>query len=69
MLGVITSTDLLEAVDDRLGDDYAKLAGLTAEEDIKEPLHRSIAKRIPWLLVLFVLGLGEIGRASCRERV
>ncbi len=58
VLGVITSTDLVEAVDDQLGDDYAKLAGLTSEDDMKEPLHRSIAKRIPWLTVLFFLGLG-----------
>ncbi len=69
VLGVITSTDLIEAVDDRLGDDYAKLAGLTAEEDIKEPLHRSIAKRIPWLLVLFVLGLGVSSVVSGFEHV
>lgn len=58
VLGVITATDLLEAVDDSMGDDYAKLAGLTSEEDVKEPLHQSIKKRIPWLLILFVLGLG-----------
>lgn len=58
VLGVITSTDLVEAVDDQMGDDYAKLAGLTSEDDMKEPLHRSIAKRIPWLTVLFFLGLG-----------
>lgn len=69
VLGVITSTDLIEAVDDRLGDDYAKLAGLTAEEDIKEPLHRSIAKRIPWLLILFVLGLGVSSVVSGFEHV
>lgn len=58
VLGVITSTDLVEEVDDQLGDDYAKLAGLTAEEDLAEPLPRSIKKRIPWLLALFFLGLG-----------
>ncbi len=58
VLGVITSDDLVEAVDDRLGDDYAKLAGLTAEEDLEESLPRSIKKRIPWLIVLFFLGLG-----------
>ena len=57
VLGVITSTDLVEAVDDQMGEDYAKLAGLTEEEDLQEPLHRSIKKRIPWLLVLFALGL------------
>lgn len=58
VLGVITSTDLVEAVDEQLGEDYAKLAGLTAEEDLQEPLRRSIKKRLPWLLALFFLGLG-----------
>lgn len=58
ILGVITSTDLVEAVDEELGDDYAKLGGLTGEEDMEEPIHRSIFKRIPWLVVLFFLGMG-----------
>lgn len=58
VLGVITSTDLVEEVDDQLGDDYAKLAGLTSAEDMEESLPRSIRKRIPWLMVLFFLGLG-----------
>ncbi len=69
MLGVITSTDLVEAVDEEFGDDYAKLAGLTSEEDLKEPLHRSIKKRIPWLLVLFVLGLGVSSVVASFENV
>ncbi len=58
ILGVITSTDLVEAVDEELGDDYAKLGGLTGEEDMEEPVHRSILKRMPWLIVLFFLGMG-----------
>ena len=27
---------VIEAVDDEMGEDYAKLAGLTSEEDLKE---------------------------------
>ncbi len=69
VLGVITSTDLIEAVDDQLGDDYAKLAGLTSEDDMKEPIHRSIVKRIPWLLVLFFLGLGVSAVVGSFEKV
>ena len=38
ILGIITAQDIAEAVDDELGDDYAKLAGLTSEEDLDEPL-------------------------------
>ena len=32
-------------------------AGLTAEEDLKEPLRESLKKRLPWLLVLLGLGM------------
>ena len=57
IIGVITSQDIIEAVDDEMGEDYAKLAGLTAEEDLNESLPESIKKRIPWLLLLLGLGL------------
>lgn len=57
IIGVITSQDIIEAVDDEMGEDYAKLAGLTAEEDLNESLFESIKKRIPWLLLLLGLGL------------
>ncbi len=57
LLGVITSQDLVEVVDDELGDDYAKLAGLTAEEELNEPIQESIKKRLPWLVILLGLGL------------
>ena len=55
--GVLTSQDLTQLVDDEMGEDYAMLAGLTAEEDLQEPLKKSIAKRLPWLIVLLGLGL------------
>lgn len=55
--GVLISQDIAYLVDDELGDDYAKLAGLSAEEDLKEPLKKSIGKRLPWLMVLLGLGL------------
>lgn len=58
VLGVITSQDIIEVVDDEMGDDYAKLAGLTAEEDLKESLSQSMKKRLPWLVTLLLLGLG-----------
>lgn len=58
IIGVITATDIIEAVDDALGEDYAKLAGLTAEEDLHERLFASMKKRLPWLVLL--LGLGMI---------
>ncbi len=57
LLGVITANELVDVVDDELGEDYAKLAGLTAEEDLNEPLKNSVRKRLPWLLLLLCLGL------------
>ena len=57
LLGVITSQSMVDLVDDEMGDDYAKLAGLTAEEDLKEPLKESMKKRLPWLVVLLGLSL------------
>ncbi len=58
IIGVITAEDIIEAVDDELGEDYAKLAGLTAEEDLKERLFDSMRKRLPWLTLLLLLSMG-----------
>lgn len=58
ILGIITAQDVIEAVDDEMGDDYAKLAGLTAEEDMWETTGESMKKRLPWLIVLLFLGMG-----------
>ena len=41
-----------------MGDDYAKLGGLTGEEDLHEPLKTSLKKRLPWLIILLFLGMG-----------
>lgn len=57
ILGVITSKDIIEIVDAELGDDYAKLAALSSEEEAEEPVFKSMKKRIPWLVVLLFLGL------------
>lgn len=58
LIGVITAQDIVEVVDEELGEDYARLGGLTAEEDLREPLWMSVRKRIPWLIVLLLLALG-----------
>lgn len=57
LIGVITSQEIIEVVDDEMGEDYAKLAGLTAEEDLHETLLQSMKKRMPWLVLLLGLGL------------
>ena len=58
VIGVITTDDIVEAVDDAMSDDYAKLGGLTGEEDLHEPLKTSLKKRMPWLIILLFLGMG-----------
>ena len=58
IIGVITAQDLVEAVDDEMGEDYAQLAGLTTEEDLDESVGQSMKKRLPWLIILLVLGMG-----------
>lgn len=57
LLGVLTAQDIIETVDEELSEDYAKLAGLTAEEDLNESLFDSMKKRLPWLGALLVLGM------------
>ncbi len=69
LLGVITAQSIIEVVDDEMGEDYARLAGLTAEEDLKEPLKESMRKRLPWLLVLLGLGILVSGVVGVFERV
>ena len=40
-----------------MAEDYAKLGGLSAEEDLNEPVVDSVKKRLPWLIMLLFLGL------------
>ena len=54
---IITSADVVELVDDEMGDDYAKLGGLTSEEDLNEGVFQSVKKRLPWLIALLFLGM------------
>lgn len=56
LIGVVTAQDFMEVMDEEFGEDYAKLAGLTAEEDLSESVFRSVGKRLPWLGILLVLG-------------
>ena len=57
IIGIITAQDAMEAVDDEMSEDYAKLAGLSAEEDLNESTNESIKKRLPWLIILLFLGM------------
>ncbi len=69
LVGVVTAQDFLQVVDDELSEDYAKFAGLSAEEDLREPLWQSVRKRLPWLLVLLGLGMVVSGVVGLFEAV
>ena len=69
LTGVLTSHDIADLVGDELVDDYAKLAGLSAEEDLHEPLVKSIGKRLPWLMILLGLGMVVSGIVGLFEAV
>ena len=69
LLGVITAQDVIQVVEDELGDDYAKLAGLASEEELSEPIRQSVRKRLPWLVVLLGLGMLVSGVVGIFEGV
>ncbi len=56
IVGVITSDIVIDATEEEIAEDYAKLGGLSEEEDIDESIFASVKKRIPWLIVLLFLG-------------
>lgn len=68
-LGVITSTDMIELIDEERGDDYAKLAAMTAEGEPDERLWMSLKKRVPWLIALLFMGLAVSAVVGIFERV
>ena len=57
VLGIVTAQSLMELSDAEMDEDYARLAGLTAQNDLKESVLESVRKRIPWLLILLALGM------------
>ena len=54
--GIITSSDVVEMVDDAMGDDYAKLGGLTAEEDLNETTVESMKKKTSMACCIIIFG-------------
>ena len=69
LIGVITASDLVEVVGDELNEDYAKFAGLSAEEDLEEPIFLSVKKRLPWLFILLGMGLGVSATVGLFESI
>ncbi len=69
LLGVITSNDIIDIVDEELGDDYAKLAALSSEEESDEGIFQSMKKRVPWLVALLFMGLAVSAVVGLFENV
>ena len=69
LCGVITAEEVAEILDRERSEDYARLAGLGAEEILHEPLLKSVGKRLPWLILLFGLGLLVSGVVGLFESV
>lgn len=69
LIGVVTAQDFAEILEDELSDDYAKLGGLSAEEDLSESVFESVKKRMPWLCLLLVMGLGVSATVGLFENV
>lgn len=67
--GIITRQHLLEVLDQRFSEDYVKLAGVSAEEDLEETVFQSMAKRTPWLLLLLFLSLAVSSTIAAFEGV
>lgn len=57
LIGVLTAQIISELSDEEMGEDYLRLAGVIEEEEINEPLKKSVLKRLPWLMGLLVLSL------------
>lgn len=57
LIGVITADDVVQVVDEELSEDYAKFAAVSSEEDKDESVFKSLFKRLPWLIILLMLGL------------
>ena len=69
LLGVITAADITELLDEERGNDYAKLAAMTAEQEAHEGLFSSMKKRVPWLIALLFMGLAVSAAVGLFEGV
>ena len=57
LVGVITSSDIIETVDEELTEDYNRLGGLSGDEEVDDSVFSTVGKRIPWLVGLLVLSV------------
>ncbi|WP_339251262.1 magnesium transporter [Sporosarcina sp. FSL W8-0480] len=57
MLGIITVDDILDVIDEEASDDYSKLAAVSNMDSFDKNSLSAAKKRIPWLIILLILGM------------
>ena len=57
ILGIITVDDILDVIDEEASDDYSKFAGVSDMSTFDKNSFSAAKKRLPWLLILLVLGM------------
>ncbi|MCZ2257211.1 magnesium transporter [Sporosarcina sp. G11-34] len=57
ILGIITVDDILDVIEEEASDDYSKFAGVSDMSTFDKNSLSAAKKRLPWLLILLVLGM------------
>ena len=57
ILGIVTVDDVLDILEEEASDDYSKLAGVSNMDTFDKNSFSAAKKRVPWLLILLVLGM------------
>lgn len=57
LLGIITVDDIIDVLDEEASDDYSKLAAVSDISSSDKNSLSAAKKRLPWLLILLVLGM------------
>ena len=56
LIGIITVDDIIDVIDEESAEDYSGLAGVDTDEETNSPIKAAI-NRLPWLIVLLLLGM------------
>jgi magnesium transporter len=51
LLGRVTVDDVLDVMEEEATEDMFKIAGIHPDESIFDPMHKSLKRRLPWLVV------------------
>lgn len=57
ILGIITVDDIIDVLDEEASDDYSKLAAVSDMSTFDKDSFSAAKKRLPWLIILLVLGM------------